>query len=42
MLNPDSFCKKGKELIDEIYRSPIVQQYADKVKVYKFICIIRI
>ncbi|KAI2800106.1 hypothetical protein BLOT_014013 [Blomia tropicalis] len=32
MLNPDSFCKKGKELIDEIYRSPIVQQYADKVK----------
>lgn len=35
MLNPDSFCKKGKEEIEKVYNSPTVKQYVKQVQVSK-------
>lgn len=32
MLNPESFCKKGKQEIERIYNSPVVQEYANQMK----------
>lgn len=33
LLNPDSYCVKGKQEIENIYNSPTVKQYVNQVQV---------
>lgn len=32
MLNPDSYCKRGKEEIEKVYSSPLVKQYVKTIQ----------